>query len=457
MKPRRSPVPSVVLLLFILAGGCAALLAGSTFDRAVDAFERGDYRGAATLLESSLAGKSGAPRERILLGWSYYKLGDQPRAKAEFDRALKTDPNDPNAFYAHEGLGWVGYKSGAWDAALAAFAESLRLRPGYHNAHDGLGWVYLAKGDLVRAETNFKHALDRMPGDPDARRGLGFVAYRRGDWKLTIDRMRQVLRDNEGDTLTRSALGWAHFFAGDPATARQVFQDVARREPTWADPLLGLGWVAEREGRRQDAKASFHAALEKSATYVVSADEKVSLRKLVTERSDWVDLWRDLGWALYQERSFALADKEFTALLARHVDDADGLRGLGYTLYMLKRYRDAIPPLERSLATGQSLPPVKERVEIPGTPGLHEITSDARSTLAWAYYQVHDLQMAAKLFREVTAREPGWPDPWSGLGWVLTGLGDRAEAERAFRRSLQARPGYPDALAGLRSLGKAER
>lgn len=441
------------LLLVGLGMGCGVLLARAEFDRAVSAFERQDYDAAIATLEKDLKEGSDGARIRILLGWSLYKKGEVARAKAEFERALRIDPNEPNVYYAHEGLGWIAYKAGQYDRAVAAFAESLRLKPGYHNAHDGLGWSYLGKDDPVRAEANFQAALARVPTDQDARRGLGFVAYHRGNWAQAIKRFRGVLRRDAGDTLSRSALGWVHYYTGDYPEARQIFLDVARREPTWADPLMGLAWVAERHGQRDEAKARFREAMKKSAAYAAIPD----LRTLLTGRPEWIDLWHDLGWALYHQRAFARAEAEFRALLDRHPNDPDALRGLGYTLYILKRYREAIPALQRSLAAGAALPPVRERVAIPGAPGLHAIVSDATSTLAWSHYYSDDLANALPVFRQVTRTHPDWVDPWSGLGWTLLKLGQRKAAEHAFRKSLEVEPGYPDALNGLQALSRRAR
>ena len=443
-----------VIALLAVGIGCAATMASSDFDRAVGAFEAGDYKAAITRLESSMPRGRESARDRILLGWCYLKLGDLDRAKTELERGLVLGPRDPNAYYAHEGLGWIAYRTGDQSRALSAFNESLRLTPGYHNAHDGLGWVYLARRDPVRAEANFMAALKLAPNDRDARRGLGFVAYHRGEWSVAIERFQALVREQAGDTLSRSALGWAFYYKGDDGSARRAFQDVARREPSWADPLLGLGWVAERQGRRDEAKTSFRSAIGKSALYVATADPAANPRKLFADGPEWLDVWRDLGWGLFHQQAHALAESEFRALLHRHPDDPDGLRGLGFTLYALRRYRDAIPPLERAIASGADLPPVEERVPIPGTPGLHPIVSDATSTLAWSYYHSGDVPQALRHFRDVTTRQPDWPDAWSGLGWTLAKGGDRAEAERAFRRSLAAQPGYADAMRGLQELGK---
>ncbi|HEX7785109.1 MAG TPA: tetratricopeptide repeat protein [Methylomirabilota bacterium] len=443
-----------IIALLALGIGCAATTARADFDQAVAAFEAGDYKGAIARLEGSMQRGREAARDRILLGWCYLKLGDLDRAKTELERGLALGPRDPNAYYAYEGLGWIAYRTGDQTRALGAFTEALRLTPGYHNAHDGLGWVYLARRDPVRAEANFMAALRFAPADRDARRGLGFVAYHRGDWDVAIERFEALVREQDGDNISRSALGWSYYYKGDDAAASRLLQDVARREPGWADPLLGLGWVAERRGRRDEAKALFRSAIGKSAVYVATSDPAASLRKLFAGGPEWLDLWRELGWGLFHQQSPALAEAEFRALLQAHPSDPDGLRGLGFALYALGRYREAIPPLERVIASGADLPPVRERVAIPGAPGLHPIVSDAASTLGWSYYRAGDVSQALRYFREVTAREPSWADAWSGLGWTLAKGGDRVEAERSFRRSLAVQPGYADAVRGLQELGK---
>lgn len=448
-RPRARMTTGLLLLTLLFAAAAVAPAARHTFEDAVLAFEQGDYVAAVKTLEGLLRRKEEA-RARTLLGWSVYRTGDTVRARAEFERALALAPRDANVGYAHEGLGWIAYREGDYDRAQAAFTEALRMSPGYHNALDGLGWTYLARRDFVRAQAHFEAALARVPDDTDARRGLGFVAYRRGDWPAAVRIFRDVLKANDGDTLTRSALAWTHYYAKDYGEARRIFDDVERREPTWADPYAGRGWIAERQGRPDEAKAQFRIAIARAASYVAIPE----MRTLLVGRPQWSDLWRELAWALYHQRSFAQAESEFRALLERNRQDADALRGLGYTLYALKRYRDAIPVLQQALATGTALPPVQERVEIPGVAGLHSVVTDTTSTLAWSHYHAGDLQPALKLFREVTARHADWHDAWSGLGWTLLKLGDRGEAEAAFRRSLQSRPGYPDATQGLTALGR---
>jgi tetratricopeptide (TPR) repeat protein len=436
---------AILALALLLAG----TVASPAFEDAAALYERGDFRGAITQAEAAMRRGEDSGRLRTLLGWSHYKAGERPQAREQFERALAMAPRDANAFYAWEGLGWIAYHAGDHDRAIAAFAHALRGSPGYHHAHEGLGWAYLARRDYGSAEGHFTAALRANPDGTEARRGLAWVAYHRGDWRRAIDRLREVLRHDERDTVARSGLAWAYLRRGELKAARRAFEDVARREPAWADPLAGLAWIAEREGRTADAKAGFRAAMAKSAAYVNTGE----FRQLVAGRAEWRDLWLEVGWALYHQRAFTSAEREFRALLEQSPRNADALRGLGYTLYAVKRFRDAIAALQQSLVVDARLPPVNERVEIPGAPGLHPVVSDATSTLAWSHFQLGQYDEAQRLFREVTQRQPDWADPYSGLGWTLARLGDRAAAAHAFRESLRRLPSHPDARIGLRTLG----
>src|SRR5688500_4050059 len=308
-RPRARMTIGLLLLTLVFGAAAVAPAARHTFDDAVLAFEQGDYPAAIKTLEALLRRKEEA-RARTLLGWTVYRMGDTARARAEFERALALAPRDANVGYAHEGLGWIAYRDGDYDRAQAAFTEALRTSPGYHNALDGLGWTYLARRDFVRAQAHFEAALARVPDDADARRGLGFVAYRRGDWSTAVRIFRDVLKANEGDTLTRSALAWTHYYAKDYGEARRIFDDVERREPTWADPYAGRGWIAERQGRPDEAKAQFRIGIARAASYDVIPE----LRERPSGRPPWSDLWHALAGGPYHPRAPAQAEAQFCAL-----------------------------------------------------------------------------------------------------------------------------------------------
>jgi tetratricopeptide (TPR) repeat protein len=444
-----------ILVAFLFLGTASpgwtflsGVVAETNFWHAVQAYQNQHYDTVVALLEREIQSGVDDARVRNLLGWTLFKRGEYARAKTEFRRVLHMEPDELTGFLAYEGLGWVAQKTGDYDRAIAAFNESLRLHPDYYGAYNGLGWSYIGKRNLPEAEKHFNAALQSEPESIDAVQGLGFVAYHLGQWEEAIRLFGDVLRVKKGDTVTQSALAWAYFYTEEFAKASQIFRNLMESEPTWADPLLGLAWIAEKEGHPNKAKPYFQSAIEKSATYVATS----KFQNFLIKRPEWMDLWRDLGWALYYQRNYTRAEVEFQAFLKLYPDDASGLRGLGYSLYALKRYQEAVPPLERSLALKAALPPVREQVRIPGTSKLQWIMSDAASTLAWSYHYTGNFSNALQQFVRVTKKHPDWADPWSGIGWTLLKIGDKEGAERAFRRSMKARSDYLDASSGLKAV-----
>jgi len=237
----------VLLSLGLSVGGCF-LIAEAEYGLAVADFEEKKYDKSIARLEKMLKEGRDSAQVRILLGWGLYKKEKYAKAKQECERALKMDPDDPNAFFAHEGLGWIAYKSGDYDRALAAFAKTLKTNPGYFYIYNGLAWSYLGKRDYVRAEGNFMKTLADDPEDLDAQRGLGFVAFHRKKWPKAIEYAKEALQENEKDMLSRSLLGWSYFYKNNLETAGRIFKNSSRNEPASADPFLGLAWVAQRQG-----------------------------------------------------------------------------------------------------------------------------------------------------------------------------------------------------------------
>lgn len=458
MRYRRFiPIGIVLFLVSFSVGGCF-VIAEAEYGLAVSDYENKNYDRSISRLEKMLEEGKDSAQVRILLGWGLYKKNLYLRAKREFERSLRMDANDPNAFFAHEGLGWVLYKFGDYDRALVEFAKTLKINPGYFQIHNGLAWSYLGKRDYIRAEANFRKTLAEDSLNLDAQRGIGYVEFHRKNWERAIEFAKIALRQSEWDLLSRSLFGWSYFYLGNLEKAERIFKKTRNNSPAAPDPLLGLAWIAHRQDRVEEAKKLFREAIRLSAVHVAYPYLPIpNFRDLLKRKPEWIDLWRDYGWGLFHQRAFVLSEKEFRVLLSRYPDDSVGLEGWGYALYSLKRYREAIHPLERLVASNASLPSIREKISIPGAKGLHEVMSNETSTLAWSYYFSGNYGKALSLFRKVTRRHPDWVDPWSGLGWTLLKIGDRKESESAFRQSLKLRPGYPDADMGLKEHGKRSR
>ncbi len=83
-------------------------------------------------------------------GWEMLQSGHRSEAVAKFDRAVKLDPKNPDAW---NGRGWVSFNSGRPQEAEQAFQKVLALNPTHPAALNGMGQLYLAKKDYEQAES----------------------------------------------------------------------------------------------------------------------------------------------------------------------------------------------------------------------------------------------------------------------------------------------------------------
>jgi len=108
--------------------------AQAQYDEALLAFSRGDFAGAATRLETLLAGEPEHFEARLALGLAYYRLGDTARAIAEGHKAEHLQPNEPRVhtnlslFYLKAGDKARAEHHGA-RARVASWRDQLRQTP----------------------------------------------------------------------------------------------------------------------------------------------------------------------------------------------------------------------------------------------------------------------------------------------------------------------------------------
>jgi len=120
-------------------------------------------------------------------GIAYQQAGDQARAMADYDRAIRLNPNDYYAFY-NRGLAYAD--RGDPPQAVADFTVAIRLRPKDSDAYLQRGVIALNTHRLDEALADFNTAHELSPNDPWplANRGIIYA------WKKDEVRARQDLK-----------------------------------------------------------------------------------------------------------------------------------------------------------------------------------------------------------------------------------------------------------------------
>jgi tetratricopeptide (TPR) repeat protein len=203
-------------------------------------YRLGNMQGAAASFE---AGLTKAPENINLInghGFALYRLGDNVRAEAEFKRVLAATPDREETV---RGLAQVLYTSQRFDECLPVFDRLLRAHPGDADLDrhvvksvDGMltawnaagrtpaemveeGWR-LAGQDCSRSSVEiFSWVLALDPFHPGARLGMGTLGPAFGRETEARRCLEELLRENADDFEARLALARLHLDAGRPADA----------------------------------------------------------------------------------------------------------------------------------------------------------------------------------------------------------------------------------------------
>ena len=426
-------------------------------------YRRGEYVKALTAFDRRLVtiGRTN-PSVQSGRGWSLLALGRSEEAKAAFAAALGLDRNFD---IARKGLAAAaqGYRTAyllAWDHAEAKrydvarrqFARARAAAPADERWRivEGLAWVDYFEGKLDKAAAAFERVLERHPDAPLSRKGRGYIALDRKQYATAIKNLKVSFASNPKQVVTSYLLPADRMNnAGRYRDALLILEAGARTHNQGPGILFQLARAYTGLGQTRRAVILARRAVGDGPVLIHPV-----LKKLVLPKKALVDIYLRLAWGLFYARHNKGALKRFEDYIAAGGSDIDAIRGRGFALYRLKRYREAIPDLERAAAAEPaSLQPIREVVPIPGTGRSWPIRYSARSTLAWTYFRMKNYEMAAKTFRQVLKTHPAWIDALTGLGYSLREMGDKKGALRRFRAALLFSPGYPDAWQGIKSLG----
>lgn len=172
----------------------------------------------------------GESRAHFLLGKLYYGEGRYDAAAREFERVLRTDPDNPSA---HLHMGWLAYRSGGRRRALDHYREAVRLNPGdplpvlslaglleemerkneaieYYRdalslpgipreekrkAYNSFCRLLVETGALEEAERSIAQGLREFPGSGGLYYQWGMLLLERGNREEAIEKLKQAARD----------------------------------------------------------------------------------------------------------------------------------------------------------------------------------------------------------------------------------------------------------------------
>jgi tetratricopeptide (TPR) repeat protein len=227
------------------------------------------------------------------------------RMIAEFDEAIRRDPDDPVNFVAR---GNTHFKYGYFGRAISDFNRAIRANPGLADVYAMRSRAYRAQGDLERAFSDLKQANKLDPANEEYQSRASDIVHEalshvvvppplpRAEWspKLvelekkteeTSSTLSTADRDEIASLLIRAR---TYLASGDLAAARLVLRRAAQRDDPQA--ALALGGTYDPLILKKLGIRSFHPDLDQArewyqkAAALGSPDAAVRLDQLVSQK-----------------------------------------------------------------------------------------------------------------------------------------------------------------------------
>jgi serine/threonine protein kinase/tetratricopeptide (TPR) repeat protein len=218
------------------------------------------------------------------LGWNLYYLKDYTGALAEFDQALKINPDDTDAYTGKSNV-YQDQDKPNYDLAIEALTKAAEIAPknpglrskmGWANRNKAIAFEYASndqKNSYAEAEQQFRKALELNGKYVDALTGLGWVLQDQADvlkddskYQESIDTLKQSLDIKEDQPYARSALGWSYYGLKKYDDAEQAFNHAIKLKSDYADAYYGLGRTLQAQDKKDEARAAYQKAIDNGST-----------------------------------------------------------------------------------------------------------------------------------------------------------------------------------------------
>jgi tetratricopeptide (TPR) repeat protein len=186
-------------------------------------------------------------------------------AKAEEERKAKAGGKNPELVFYNRGNEYAD--KGDLDRAIAEYNEALRINPNFNMALANRGLAYSEKGDIERALADYNEAIRLVPENAvsvPAFINRGHIYAKKGDIERALADYNEAVRLDPNDSRTFANRGGAYLNNGDYDRAIKDFNEAIRIEPKVASRaaiFANRGLSYARNGDIEQALADYNEAI----------------------------------------------------------------------------------------------------------------------------------------------------------------------------------------------------
>lgn len=430
-------------------------------------YSTGDVNGAVRALQQAVKTAPGTLKPHLKLAAALEQLKRADEAQAEWEAALKIDPQSTAA---SDGLAKHFVAEGNYGAAI----ELLRSAPSNEDLTLDLVQAYGRSGMLDEAEETLRKALR---GDPSsfpftytlatilvdkfrlqeatdlaqkyaAGHPQNFEAQRlhlrllvlNSDWDRALPLARQLLASAPDDAYFLYVNGMMERQSGNYMAARDHLEKSVARDPNFYNSHYNLGMVLEKLDDARGAKEQFEKALALGAE---EPDVRFHLAKVLKSMGETEEANRQLK--LYREAA-EVSSKRTVAqgkatLAEKELASGDSNKAVAlYREALEATPENALLNFKLSVALDKTGDVVGERAALEKAIQIDADMAIAHNQLGYLASRAGDSASAEEHFRRAVAAAPAYTEAWINLAATL-GMESRfAEAQKAIASALRLDP-----------------
>jgi tetratricopeptide (TPR) repeat protein len=400
------------------------------------------------------------PRAHALLGYSILDLRFEegyPQARIEFERELKLHPDDYNSLLLL-GISTVALRD--YSAAEAALLHASRLRPKEAFAYLYLGETYTESMRLPQAVEVLEKYLRLVPDPQVVPRDVSRAYYLLGQDLRRLGRVEEAQKALANSQRYREAkfrYDAQHLFNEPKGPA-----DGDSRSSDRIASLLESG--ADEQNKSMEAMARGGVrespAVQPPPTIPQAKESKASRVYREFAGEVLASSYNDLGVMRAKDAKFAEAAEFFKQAAAWNPSLPNLDRNWGLASFKAEQYSDAVPPLERCLASHPDDAFVRQLLGLsyfieekyPKTvevlrPFSKNPPDDPGLLFAWgtALVRTRESEAAADIFRRLLLQNANNASVHFLLGQAYAQQKDYSNAEKELKTAIQIDPRLPEA------------
>ncbi|WP_169156249.1 serine protease [Brasilonema bromeliae] len=219
---------------------------------------RKDYQGAIADYNQALRINPNNPDAYLQRGSAYYYLKKYQAAREDFNKVLQLSPKNANAY---NNRGVLRYQSGDKQAALADFNSAIQLDPKLAGTYYNRGAIRDQSGDKQAALADYNSAIQLDPKNAPAYIERAVLRYESGDKQAALADYNQAIQLDPKNAKVYTNRGFLRKESGDKQAALADFNQAIQLDPKDAFAYYNIGLVKYEQGDIEEAMRQFQTAI----------------------------------------------------------------------------------------------------------------------------------------------------------------------------------------------------